>query len=132
MCLQVLQQPDKHDAINRVRDKIGHGLSLSREGDEVWVYNHSDYPIFVNSPTLDIPNSLTLVVKKVLPGFAMQIFSYKLSEELIKTRDPRLQDGPCDLNSIRVSFAKGWGPSYSRQFITSCPCWVEILLRTNR
>lgn len=37
-------------------------------------------------------------------------------------------DGPFDPNALRISFAKGWGPKYSRQFITSCPCWVEVLL----
>ena len=44
------------------------------------------------------------------------------------THQEDYSDGPFDPNALRISFAKGWGPKYSRQFITSCPCWVEVLL----
>lgn len=29
---------------------------------------------------------------------------------------------------MRISFAKGWGPNYSRLEVISCPCWLEVLL----
>ena len=132
MCLGLLQSPTELDSVRRTREKIGLGLVLSMEEDGVWVYNRSDYPLFVNSPTLDIPNSRTLVVKKLQPGFAIKIYSYELSELMARTRDPQFLDGPYDPNAVRISFAKGWGPHYSRQFITSCPCWIEVLLRVNR
>ena len=124
-----------NDVIMRVRDKIGAGvtLSLEEDGTHVWLYNRCDYPVFVNSPTLELPNSRTTVVKKVPPGYSLQIFDFERSEMLECVRDPQLyQDGPYDPHSIRISFAKGWGPHYSRQFITSCPCWIEVLLRINR
>lgn len=38
------------------------------------------------------------------------------------------QTGPVDIHSVRISFAKGWGPKYSRQEVTACPCWLEVLL----
>ena len=134
MCLGVLQQTSNtnNDTIKRTREKIGFGLTLSQEDDGVWAYNRSDYPIFVNSPTLDIPNSRMLTVRKVLPGYSIKIFDYEESEILEETRDPEYQDGPYDPKAIRISFAKGWGPCYSRQVITSCPCWIEILLTVNR
>jgi len=132
MCLGLLQAQSDQEMVRRTRDKIGLGMVLSREDDGVWVYNRSEHPLFVNSPTLDIPNSRTLVVKKVLPGYSLKIYSYELSEAMARTRDPQFLDGPYDPNAVRISFAKGWGPHYSRQFITSCPCWIEVLLRVNR
>lgn len=102
---------------------------------EVWAYNASDFPIFVNSPTLDNPQSpRSLVVKKVPPGYSIKIFDYSRAKLLERTeaRSMLLSDGPFDPCSVRISLAKGWGPSYSRQFITSCPCWLEVLLGVRR
>lgn len=36
--------------------------------------------------------------------------------------------GPVDKYSVRISFAKGWGPNYQRKEVKSCPCWLEVLL----
>lgn len=36
--------------------------------------------------------------------------------------------GPVDVHSVRISFVKGWGQSYKRQDIKSCPCWLEVIL----
>ena len=133
MCLSVLQQHSKNESVKRTREKIGFGVTLSKEADGVWAYNRSNFPVFVNSPTLDIPNSRTLVVRKVPPGYSIKIFDYEKSALLEQTREPLGElDGPYDPNSVRISFAKGWGPCYSRQFILSCPCWIEVLLSVNR
>ena len=132
MCLGVLQQHTNTESVRRTREKIGPGVVLSKESDGVWAYNRSHFAIFVNSPTLDIPDSQMTVVIKVPPGYSIKIFDYERSEALQRTRDPQYLDGPYDPNAVRISFAKGWGPTYSRQFITSCPCWLEVLLSVNR
>ncbi|KAK6958687.1 mothers against decapentaplegic 6 [Biomphalaria glabrata] len=96
---------------------------------EVWAYNASNFPIFVNSPTLDNPESpKSLVVKKVPPGYSIKIYDYARAELLEHTEARRKmrKDGPFDPCSVRISLAKGWGHNYSRQFITSCPCWLEV------
>lgn len=36
--------------------------------------------------------------------------------------------GPVDVHSVRISFLKGWGQTYKRQDIKSCPCWMEVIL----
>ncbi|ESO92497.1 hypothetical protein LOTGIDRAFT_145516 [Lottia gigantea] len=132
MSLEILQNKPNLESVKRTREKIGFGIILSKEADGVWVYNRSSYPIFVNSPTLDDPESRTLIVRKVLPGYSIKIYDFELAKELELSRDPALLDGPFDPCSIRISFAKGWGPFYSRQFVTSCPCWLEILLNIKR
>lgn len=129
MCLQLLQSETQVQPIRRTREKIGLGLILSREGRSVWAYNRSQYPLFVNSPTLEPANCRSLVVWKVPPGHSIRLFDYDRTAQLQAARDPALADGPYDPWSVRVSFAKGWGQFYTRQFVTSCPCWLEILLK---
>lgn len=104
------------------------GLMLSQEDDGVWAYNRSGCPIFVNSPTLDDPESRTLLVYRVPPGFCLNIFDRAKCPLSRFTYGESPSTGPVDANSVRISFAKGWGPKYSRQEITSCPCWLEVLL----
>ncbi|XP_054476092.1 mothers against decapentaplegic homolog 6b [Anoplopoma fimbria] len=131
-CLGQLNLEHRSSTVQRTRGKIGYGILLSKEPDGVWAYNRSEHPIFVNSPTLDVPSSRTLVVRKVMPGYSIKVFDYERSYLLRHSTEADLLDGPYDPNSVRISFAKGWGPCYSRQFITSCPCWLEILLNNHR
>ncbi|XP_071424827.1 mothers against decapentaplegic homolog 6 [Pithys albifrons albifrons] len=130
-CLGQLNLENRSETVRRTRSKIGYGILLSKEPDGVWAYNRSEHPIFVNSPTLDIPNCRSLIVRKVMPGYSIKVFDYEKSC-LLQHTELDYTDGPYDPNSVRISFAKGWGPCYSRQFITSCPCWLEILLSNNR
>ncbi|XP_067132231.1 LOW QUALITY PROTEIN: mothers against decapentaplegic homolog 6-like [Centruroides vittatus] len=109
----------------------GPGVSLSREADSVWLYNRSDHPVFVNSPTLKRSKAGAPTVYKVPPGYSIKIFDYHKSEyrrARLAASPTERSDGPIDPNSVRVSFAKGWKPKYLRQFVTSCPCWLEVLL----
>lgn len=40
--------------------------------------------------------------------------------------------GPVDVHSVRISFVKGWGQTYKRQDIKSCPCWLEVILNPSQ
>ncbi|XP_077566431.1 mothers against decapentaplegic homolog 6-like [Stigmatopora nigra] len=131
-CLGQLNLEQRSSTVQRTRGKIGYGILLSKEPDGVWAYNRSEHPIFVNSPTLDAPDGRSLAVRKVMPGFSVKVFDYERSCLLRYAAESDFTDGPYDPNSVRISFAKGWGPCYSRQFITSCPCWLEILLNNHR
>jgi len=130
MCLETLARSNNKpsESTLRTRDKIGLGLILSRDDTGVLLHNRTEVPLFVNSPTLDVPNSRTFSVFKIPPGYSMQIFDYEKSRHYQTIRDPQTLDGPFDPHAVRVSFAKGWGTKYSRQFVTSCPCWLEVLL----
>ncbi|XP_019502905.1 PREDICTED: mothers against decapentaplegic homolog 6 isoform X1 [Hipposideros armiger] len=131
-CLGQLNLEQRSESVRRTRSKIGFGILLSKEPDGVWAYNRGEHPIFVNSPTLDAPGGRTLVVRKVPPGYSIKVFDFERSGLLQHGPEADAADGPYDPNSVRISFAKGWGPCYSRQFITSCPCWLEILLNNHR
>ncbi|KAL6461533.1 hypothetical protein MHYP_G00296770 [Metynnis hypsauchen] len=132
LCLGLLPLPARSSSVQRARGKIGHGILLSKEPDGVWAYNRSQHPIFVNSPTLDPPHCRSLTVRRVMPGYSIKVFDYEKSCQIRQPGDSVHLEGPYDPNSVRISFAKGWGPCYSRQFITSCPCWLEILLNNHR
>ena len=108
------------------------GVILSREGSGVWAHNRSSVPIFVNSPTLDVPNSRTFSVFRIPPGFSMQIFSWDLAAVYAGLRDPACYDGPFDPHSVRLSLGKGWGAGYGRQYVECCPCWLEVMLLPGR
>lgn len=126
---------DSQTTVSSITSSNEVSSNLLHKQGEVWAYNASNFPIFVNSPTLDDPQSpRSLVVKKVPPGYSIKIFDYARAEllERTKARSMLLNDGPFDPCSVRISLAKGWGPNYSRQFITSCPCWLEILLGARR
>ncbi|NXM46039.1 SMAD6 protein, partial [Gymnorhina tibicen] len=129
-CLAQLPAAYRSCAVRRARGKIGRGLLLSREPGGVWAYNRSEHPIFVSSPTLSPPAACGLTVLKVLPGYSAKVFDYGWAGDGGGRQLPG--EGPCDPHCIRISFAKGWGPCYSRQFITSCPCWLEVLLNQPR
>ncbi|XP_070164446.1 mothers against decapentaplegic homolog 6 [Polyergus mexicanus] len=137
LCLATLtENHNAPPAVQRTRSKIGLGLTLSQEADGVWAYNRSESPIFVHSPTLDEPESRTLLVYRVPPGFCLNIFDRAKILQLPYNGGGGsggqtagfVASGPVDINSVRISFVKGWGPKYSRQEVTSCPCWLEILL----
>ena len=62
----------------------------------------------------------------------MEIFNFELSRLYATLRDPAAYDGPFDPNSVRLSFAKGWGQNSARQYVECCPCWLEIMLLPSR
>lgn len=149
LCLATLQNAHltPSDAVLRTRDKIGHGVILSQESDGVWAYNISSQPIFVNSPTVTADmysnlnnnsspsyrSSASLCVYRVSPGHCLCIHDPFRAEPLWRQQyllgEQQLPPtGPIDPNSIRISFVKGWGPNYTRSEITTCPCWLEVLL----
>ncbi|GCB79104.1 mothers against decapentaplegic homolog 7 isoform X2 [Scyliorhinus torazame] len=127
-CLGQLNSDNKSQLVTKVRSKIGYGIQLSKEPDGVWIYNRSNYPIFIKSVTLDNPDSRTLLVHKVFPGYSIKAFDYEKSYTLQRPNDHDFTHEPWSGFSVQVSFVKGWGQCYTRQFITSCPCWLEVFL----
>ncbi|XP_013789665.1 mothers against decapentaplegic homolog 6-like [Limulus polyphemus] len=132
LCLRTLTGGTTRESVIRSRQNIGLGITLWREGEGVWMYNRSQYPVFVNSPTLDLPNTRPLTVFKVLPGYSVKVFDFEKSKYYQIVENAKLPDGPFDHNAVRISFAKGWGPNYSRQCVTACPCWLEVMFTVAR
>ncbi|XP_032932169.1 mothers against decapentaplegic homolog 7-like isoform X2 [Catharus ustulatus] len=126
-CLGQLNSDNKSQLVQKVRSKIGYGIRLTKEVDGVWVYNRSNYPIFIKSTTLDNPDSRTLMVHKVFPGFSIKAFDYEKACTLQRPNDHEFMQQPWTGFTMQISFVKGWGQCYTRQFIGSCPCWLEVI-----
>ncbi|KAI5635171.1 MH2 domain-containing protein [Phthorimaea operculella] len=127
LCLDALDTKSDAPAVEQVRKtraKIGAGVTLSLESDGVWLYNRSQEPVFVSSPALDAAAAKALLVWRVAPGHCLCVFDPAAPPPA--TSLPHI--GPVDPRSVRISFAKGWGPKYSRRDVTACPCWLEVLL----
>ncbi|XP_058016311.1 mothers against decapentaplegic homolog 6-like isoform X1 [Ahaetulla prasina] len=132
LCLGQLASRNRSQAVRRTQAKIGRGLLLSQEANGVWAYNRSEHPLFVCSPTLGPVGSFAPPpVHKIQPGYSIKVFDYDRAMHLASRR-PGAGEGPHDGHTIRISFGKGWGASYTRRFITSCPCWLEVLLNAPR
>ncbi|TWW66628.1 Mothers against decapentaplegic -like protein 7 [Takifugu flavidus] len=129
-CLGQLCSENKSQLVQMVRAKIGYGIQLTREPDGVWVYNRSCYPIFIKSATLDNPDTRTLLVHKVFPGFSIKAFDYDKAGSLQRPNDHEFTQQPRTGFTVQISFVKGWGQCYTRQFISSCPCWLEVIFNT--
>ena len=85
LCLGQLSNEKRPDPVKRVRDHIGRGIQISCEDDGVWIYNHSDYPIFIQSPTLDfITKGRLPAVKKVQPSFSTRVFDFERCREMLE------------------------------------------------
>ncbi|XP_041988942.1 mothers against decapentaplegic homolog 6 [Aricia agestis] len=125
LCLDALDTKEPQvEQVRKTRAKIGLGVTLSLESDGVWLYNRSQEPVFVSSPALDAAAAKALLVWRVAPGHCLCIFDPASPPP--PTTLPHV--GPVDPRSVRISFAKGWGPKYSRRDVTACPCWLEVLL----
>lgn len=144
-CLADLnRRSDVSEGTKRVRSQIGYGLQLTREREEIWIYNRSNFSLFANGPTLTFSNvnipggklRHNIVVHKVPPGCSLKVFDYKLTPQVCQAIDS--EGVRCyHPESIRISFKKGWGSTtsskkYCRPLVTSCPCWIEIHLFVSR
>jgi len=106
----------RDDDTSRVRKHVGPGVMFSLEDDGIWLYNRSEISIFIQSPTLSKSLETQPTVHKVLPGHSLNSYHYNVGSI------------PKAARTIRLSFEKGWGPGYKRQFVTNSPCWLELLL----
>ncbi|KAH8347472.1 hypothetical protein KR059_011413 [Drosophila kikkawai] len=125
MCLRDLTPDGKQvsSEVVNTRKKVGLGVTLSLESGDVWIYNRGNSAVFVDSPTL--AERLDRVCK-VMPGCCLKAFETNRAQWLSMRQPGHHHMGPIDWFSLKISFAKGWGHSYTRQDIMGCPCWVEV------
>ncbi|KAH8246908.1 hypothetical protein KR032_003071 [Drosophila birchii] len=125
MCLRDLTPDGKQvsSEVVNTRKKVGLGVTLSLECGDVWIYNRGNSAVFVDSPTL--AERLDRVCK-VMPGCCLKAFETNRAQWLSMRQPGHHHMGPIDWFSLKISFAKGWGHSYTRQDIMGCPCWVEV------
>lgn len=152
ICLSAMQQPTADQSLTRARVKIGAGVVISRCGDDVWLYNRSECPIFVSSPTMQqqinsdtaLPNVEAQFVDKMPSGYSLKVYDMGVARSLktvsrlsynadVWPKSPQSCNGGSshtvhDLRSVQISFGKGWGTNYKRQSVIACPCWLELIV----
>jgi len=144
ICIGLLDQVERNEYIRNVRRHIGYGFQLTLEHDGIWIYNRSDFCIFVSAPHMTSETTpfmnrsdallaqitRTPEVVRIYPGHCLHVVNFMLlrSQNAKSIGKKSKVDFGLDVFCIRISFAKGWGRNYKRQFITSCPCWTEIYL----
>ncbi|XP_030369593.1 mothers against decapentaplegic homolog 6 [Scaptodrosophila lebanonensis] len=122
MCLRKVSKKSA-PSVQHTQQKIGLGITLNLEYDDVWIYNRGNGAIFVDSPTL---RECSDRVWKVMPGRCLKAFDTHRAQ-MLSCKQPTVKSlGPIDRFNIKISFAKGWGNSYRRQDIMGCPCWLEV------
>lgn len=131
-CLSAVS-PTNSDA-SKVRKCIGNGvtIALDEDSEDVWLYNRSEYPVFLHSPILEPLDTRAPLVHKLHPGHCAKVYNFPFATRVRRQRagDTRRR-GRYDGCSIRISFVKGWGSEkYRRQCITTCECWLEVLFNT--
>ncbi|EDV93851.1 GH19558 [Drosophila grimshawi] len=124
LCLRELQgKGNQRDSVQSTRQKVGLGVTLSVEGGDVWIYNRSNVPVFVDSPTLAERMDR---VCRVMPGHCLKAFDTHRALVLASQQSQPTHLGPIDRFSMKISFEKGWGNKYKRPDIMGCPCWLEV------
>ncbi|CAD6186466.1 unnamed protein product [Caenorhabditis auriculariae] len=106
----------------RQSDPIG-----SDNPEDVWLYNSGTRPLFLSlSPST---SSTKDTLRRLSPGYCIRVYrgeataSAPVSERAYRrhSRDPALLQ-----NNLVISVGKGWGPNYSRMYLTDIPCRYEI------
>lgn len=120
-CLNELKRTHEMNEPTKVVFKnIGDGVKISLEDGDIWIHNRSSSPVFINGEVLQRQrNSRTPIVEKLASGYGRKVFDCNTDSRNVNKR----RNGP---HSLRVSFVKGFGRGYKRQYITNCPCWIEM------
>ena len=102
---------------------IGEGIQVSLEDGDIWVYNKSESPVFLNGELLQrLHHTDTPRVDKLPSGYGRKVFDCNANVSTRQSLDKRREEQHC----LRVSFVKGFGRGYKRQTIMNCPCWIEM------
>lgn len=98
---------------------------LGSDGPEdVWLYNSGTRPLFIS---LNACSSKADTLRRLSPGYCIRVHQGEASASTPAqalrrvSRDPALSSG-----NLVISVGRGWGPNYSRVYVTDIPCRYEI------
>lgn len=80
VCLTSLAAGTPKLVANATRCKIGPGITISHEGDSMWLYNRSTQPVFVHSLTISDMDSIlghSAMIQKLWPGHCLRAYNPK-------------------------------------------------------
>lgn len=122
--------PNRTSRIEDARKHVGDGLLLWHNEGEIFIKCLSKQSLYIQSASCNILNNFSVnEVVKLTSGKILKIFSDPSFAHMLKASVAGGYEAVFQLTKIavtRISFVKGFGPSYTRRDITNTPCWIEI------
>ncbi|KAK6727024.1 hypothetical protein RB195_004993 [Necator americanus] len=101
--------------------------------EDVWLYNSGTRPLFIcMAASLTKPDTL----RRLSPGYCIRVHkgeataSAPASERAVHLHRRMSRDPALSYGNLVISVGRGWGPNYSRMYVTDIPCRYEVSFST--
>nr|CDO67946.1 Smad 6/7A SciSmad6/7A [Sycon ciliatum] len=127
--LRTIRNRDRARGVEDRQRKVGRGFLLWRKSFQaVYLYNRSQYSVYVQSPTLSQPGGQQKV-HKIQSGRSFKIFDRARANQVRRWYERNEGGVPrtLDLQYCRISLTSSWGHENPRHpTLFDCHCWFEV------
>ncbi|KJH53567.1 MH2 domain protein [Dictyocaulus viviparus] len=97
--------------------------------EDVWLYNSGTRPLFI---CMTAASSLKPDTLRLSPGYCVRVHKGEASasapttERAAQIHRRMIKDPALSYGNLVISVGRGWGPNYSRLYVTDIPCRYEV------